>query len=127
MPTAPKLRLDARDRAITSAELALNKKAFDVKVLEIKNLSTIADYLVLASGRTDRQVVAIADNIRQGLKKFGKAIDIEGLSEGTWVVIDYGDVIVHVFTDELRHYYTLDDLWRAAPRLEVAEGVAEKQ
>lgn len=112
---ATKTSLDPRERAIRCAELALDKKAEDVKVLDIKRLSTIADYLVLATGKSDRQTQAIADSIRQGLKKFGKVLDIEGEKEGTWIVIDYGDVIVHVFHEELRRYYNLDGLWEAAP------------
>ncbi|HEX5773592.1 MAG TPA: ribosome silencing factor [Geomobilimonas sp.] len=111
--------LEARERAIKSATLALDKKALDVRVLEIRKLSSIADYLVLASGRSDKQVQAIADSVRQGLKKFGKFLDIEGEKEGNWVVIDYGDVIVHVFQEELRRRYDLDELWSAAPEVEI--------
>jgi ribosome-associated protein len=117
MTLKPTLSTD--DRAIQCAALALDKKAFDVKVLDIRGLSTIADYLVIASGASDKQVAAIADSIRIGLKKYGKAIDIEGAKEGKWVVIDYGDVIVHVFQEELRRYYDLDGLWSAARRAEI--------
>src|SRR6266567_1704166 len=113
-----KIKLTAQERAIKCAALALDKKALDVKILEIGRLSSIADYLVLASGRSDKQAQAIADSIRQGLKKFGKALDVEGLKEGNWIVIDYGDVIVHVFHEELRRYYDLDGLWHNAPSLD---------
>ncbi|MBP1729209.1 MAG: iojap-like protein [Deltaproteobacteria bacterium] len=109
------------ERALKCAALALEKKAFDVKVLDIRRLSTIADYLVLATGSSDKQVVAIADSIRTGLKKYGKALDVEGAKEGKWVVIDYGDVIVHVFYTELRHYYNLDELWSNAPLVEIPD------
>jgi ribosome-associated protein len=119
MPT--KITLSSQERAIKCAALALDKKALDVKIMEIKQLSSIADYLVLASGQSDKQAQAIADSVKQGLKKFGKAIDIEGLKEGNWVVIDYGDVIVHVFKEEIRHYYDLDSLWSQAPLLEIPE------
>ena len=119
MPT--KITLSSRERAIKCAALALDKKALDVKILEISRLSSIADYLVLASGQSDKQAQAIADSVKQGLKKFGKVIDIEGLKEGNWVVIDYGDVIVHVFKEEIRHYYDLDSLWAQAPLLEIPE------
>lgn len=112
MTVKPTLSTD--DRAIQCAALALDKKAFDVKVLDIRGLSTIADYLVIATGTSDKQVVAIADSVRTGLKKYGKAIDIEGAKEGKWVVIDYGDVIFHVFLEEMRRYYDLDGLWSAA-------------
>jgi len=107
------------ERAMKCAALALDKKAFNVKVLDIRGISTIADYLVLATGTSDKQVVAIADSIRTGLKKYGKALDIEGAKEGKWVVIDYGDVIVHVFIAEFRAYYNLDELWGHAPLTEI--------
>lgn len=116
-----KIKLTAQERAIKSAALALDKKALDVKVLEIGRLSSIADYLVLASGRSDKQVQAIADSVRQGLKKYGKALDIEGVKEGQWIVIDYGDVIVHIFQEEVRRYYNLDELWSAAPSISIPE------
>ena len=116
-----KVTLTSRERAIRCALFALEKKALDVRVLEIKRLSSIADYLVLTSGRSDKQAQAIADAVKQGLKKFGKALDVEGLREGNWIVIDYGDVIVHVFKEEVRRYYNLEELWNAAPTLEIPE------
>jgi ribosome-associated protein len=112
-------KLSAQERAITCAAFALEKKALDVKVLEIKRLSSIADYLVLASGRSDKQVQAIADSIKQGLKPFDRPLNMEGLQEGRWVVIDYGDVIVHVFQEEVRNYYRLDELWGNAQVVEI--------
>jgi len=117
MTVKPTISTD--DRAMQCAALALDKKAFDVKVLDIRGLSTIADYLVIATGTSDKQVIAIADSVRSGLKKYGKAIDMEGAKEGKWVVIDYGDVIVHVFLEEMRRYYNLDELWSAARQVEI--------
>lgn len=111
--------INSEDRAVKSAALALDKKAFNVKILDIRKVSTIADYLVLATGTSDKQVVAIADSVRTGLKKYGKALDIEGAKEGKWVVIDYGDVIVHVFIEDMRAYYNLDELWSNAEEVEV--------
>jgi len=119
MPNAAKAALTPLERAIQCAALALDKKAVDVKILEIKRISSIADYLVLATGYSDRQTQAIAEAVRSGLKKFGKALDIEGVKEGNWIVIDYGDVILHVFKEDLRHYYNLDDLWAEAPQVEI--------
>jgi ribosome-associated protein len=116
-----KVVLTSRERAIRCALFALEKKALDVRVLEIKRLSSIADYLVLSSGRSDKQAQAIADAVKEGLKKFGKALDVEGLREGNWIVIDYGDVIFHVFKEEVRRYYNLEELWNAAPTLEIPE------
>ncbi|MRR34043.1 ribosome silencing factor [bacterium] len=117
MSTKPDLT--ALERAIQCAALALDKKAVNVKILEIKRISSIADYLVLATGASDKQTQAIAESVRTGLKKFGKALDIEGLKEGNWIVIDYGDVILHVFKEELRRYYNLDELWAEAPLVEI--------
>jgi ribosome-associated protein len=114
-----KIKLTAQERAIKCAALALDKKALNVSILEIGRLSSIADYLVLASGRSDKQTQAIADSVRQGLKKFGKALDIEGVKEGKWIVIDYGDIIVHVFQEDIRRYYSLDELWSAAPKIDI--------
>jgi ribosome-associated protein len=117
----PDVTLTSLERALKCAEFALDKKGVDVKILEIAKISSIADYLVLATGMSDKQVQAIADSVRKGLKKFGKALDIEGVREGKWVVIDYGDVLVHVFVDELRRYYDLDRLWGDAPLIDNPE------
>jgi len=119
MPISTKTDLTALERAIQCAALALDKKAVNVKILEIKRISSIADYLVLATGASDKQTQAIAESVRTGLKKFGKALDIEGLKEGNWIVIDYGDVILHVFKEDLRRYYDLDELWAEAPLVEI--------
>jgi len=112
-------QLSSRERAVKCAAFALEKKALDVKVLEIKKLSSIADYLVLASGRSDKQTQAIADSVKQGLKQYGKALNIEGMTEGRWVIIHYADIIVHVFQEEVRRYYNLDELWGNAPLVEI--------
>jgi ribosome-associated protein len=116
-----KTTLSSQERAIKCAALALDKKALDVKILEIKDISSIADYLVIATGQSDKQTQAIADSVKQGLKKFGKTLAVEGLKEGNWVVIDYGDVIVHVFRNEIRRYYDLDTIWSDAPIVIVPE------
>lgn len=116
-----KKEISGLDRALKCAELALDKKAYNVRILEIARLSSIADYLVIATGTSDKQVQAIAESVRSGLKKFGRPLDIEGMAEGKWVVIDYGDVLFHVFIEELRGYYDLDGLWAAAPLVDVPE------
>ena len=112
-------QLNSRERAVKCAAFALEKKALNVKVLEIKKLSSIADYLVLASGRSDKQAQAIADSVKDGLKQYGRALNVEGMTEGRWVIIDYGDIIVHVFQEEVRRYYNLDELWGNAPLVEI--------
>ena len=113
--------LPAAERAVKCAAFALDKKALDVKILEIKGISSIADYLVLANGRSDKQVQAIADSVKQGMKPFDRPIDTEGYDEGRWVVVDFGDIIVHVFLEEVRRTYNLDELWERARRVEIPE------
>ena len=115
-----KTTLTASERALKCAELAFDKKAFDIRVRDISRVSSIADYMVIISGASDKQNQAIADNIRTGLKKFGKVHNIEGATDGKWIVMDYGDVLVHVFHDQLRRYYDLDGLWGSAPELELS-------
>lgn len=100
----------------------MDKKAVDVLVLELKGLSIIADYFVICSGESTTQVRAIAgaieeDFLRKGLRPAG----IEGLNYSHWVLMDYGEIIVHVFEEETRAYYQLEKLWLDAPRIH-AEG-----
>ena len=120
-----KQSLTSSERALKCAELAFDKKAFDIRAVDISKVSSIADYLVIISGGSDRQVQAITDSIRTGLKKYGKVNDIEGANEGKWVVMDYGDVLVHIFHDPLRHYYDLDGLWNMAPEMELPKAIRE--
>lgn len=114
--------MQSKDRALLCAEYALDKKAFNLKVLEVRELSSLTDYLLIASGRSDRQVQAIAENIHLGLKKQHDTLPlaIEGMEEGRWVLLDYGDVMVHVFQEPVREFYDLDGLWSDAPQVEAA-------
>lgn len=114
-----KVNLSPEERALKCAELAFDKKAYDIRALDISRVSSIADYLVIISGSSDKQNQAIADNIRTGLKKYGKVNDIEGATDGKWIVMDYSDVLVHIFHDNLRRYYDLDGLWGLAPEMEL--------
>ena len=121
--TVEKTILAANERALKCAELAFEKKAFDIRVRDISRVSSIADYMVIISGASDKQNQAIADSIRTGLKKFGKVHHVEGATDGKWIVLDYGDVLVHIFHDQLRRYYDLDGLWGMAPELELSEEI----
>jgi len=109
--------LQSRTRALLAADYALDKKAFNLRILEVKGLSSLTDYLLIASGRSDRQVQAIAEGIRLGLKKDHETLPlaVEGMDEGRWVLLDYGDVMVHVFQEPVRDFYDLDGLWSEAP------------
>lgn len=115
--------MQSQDRAQLCAAYALDKKAFNVRLLDVRKISSLTDYLLIASGRSDRQVQAVADSIHLGLKKNHATMPlaIEGLKEGRWVLIDYGDVMVHVFQESVRDYYDLDGLWSEAAELAIAE------
>lgn len=100
------------------AQFALEKKALDLLVLDVSELTSYTDHFVICHGKSVRAVQAIADHIQRSMKKRGDLpIGIEGLSEGQWVLLDYGDVVVHVFFEPVRGFYDLEKLWMDAPRL----------
>jgi ribosome-associated protein len=97
---------------------ALDKKAFQVVCLEVSELTSVADYFVLCSAASDRQIGAVVDEVQQRLRDGGRRpLHVEGEGATGWVLLDYGDFIVHVFTEDRRSYYALDNLWGDAPRL----------
>jgi ribosome-associated protein len=115
-------RLGGWERALACTRAALDHKAYDLVVLEIGQLSAIADYFVICSGRSDTQVQAIAEAIERELGARGeRPLSVEGLPHAQWVLLDYGDVVVHVFYVPLRQFYDLDRLWARAPRVELPE------
>jgi len=101
---------------------ALDRKAYDLVVLETGNLSSISDYFVVCSGRSDTQVQAIAEAVEKALAAHGeRPLSIEGLPHAQWVLLDYGDVVLHVFYVPVRQFYDLERLWARAPRVELPE------
>lgn len=118
--------MESQQRALLCAEKVLDKKAFDVRVLDVRNLSSLTEFLVLASGSSDRQVQAAAESVHLGLKKEHDTmpLGIEGMREGRWVLIDYGDVMVHVFHEPVRSFYDLDGLWSDAKEIALDEAAA---
>lgn len=109
----------SQDWAIIAAESAAEKKAENVLAIEVAELLVVTDFFVIATGRTDVQVRAIADEVEHGLLERGgiKPIGREGVSEGTWILLDYGDLVIHVFQPSERSFYRLEKLWGDAPRL----------
>lgn len=111
-------RLDARQRAVLCAQIAADNRTRDVIVLETKGIVDWVDYLVLATGTSRRQLVAAADEIDKQLGKLGdKRIGVEGYTVGNWVVLDYADIIIHLFDEEKRQFYQLEHLWADAKRI----------
>ena len=107
--------------ATTIAAHAADKKAIDIVALDLREVAGYTDFFVICSGNTDRQTKAIHDAIHLGLKKHHGVLPrrVEGLGEARWVLMDYLDVVVHVFTPETRDYYRLEALWGDVPRLEL--------
>lgn len=112
--------------ALAVAEAALEKKAVNVQIIDVYGKVDYADYLVVMSGRSDRQVSALARGIAEDVQKAtGERCEgIEGATEGSWVLMDFGDVVVHIFHDDVRGYYDLESLWIDAGRVPVPGQVA---
>jgi ribosome-associated protein len=97
---------------------ALGKKAMNLVVLDVRELTSFSDVFIICSGRSNRQVSAIAEHIQVSLKKHGiKPLSVEGKKEGHWVLLDYGHVIIHVFYEPVRAFYDLEGLWIDAKRI----------
>jgi len=107
---------EAKKYAVLAATAVLNKKGLDVKIISLKGLTDMADYFVLATAESDVQVKAIADAVEVGLFQNGwKVWHVEGLQNLKWVLLDYVDVVIHVFHKDAREFYGLDRLWGDAP------------
>jgi ribosome-associated protein len=97
---------------------ALGRKTLGLVVLDVRELTSVADAFIICSGRSNRQVTAIAEFIQTELKKVGiKPLSVEGKKEGHWVLLDYGHVIIHVFYESVRNFYDLEGLWVDAKRI----------
>ena len=114
--------MTARTLAKQVADLMISKKAIDVVILDLKKLTSATDYFVICSADSDTQVKAIADSVQDGTEAFGERVwHQEGYHALRWIVLDYVDVVVHVFHKEERSFYNLDRLWGDAKRTEVQD------
>jgi ribosome-associated protein len=110
---------DSKEKSLFCAKAALEKKAFNVTILELKKASSLTDYFLICSGRSDRQVQAIAESIEEKMSEKGaRPLGEEGMREGKWVLMDYDDVVIHIFYDPVRRHYDLEGLWIEAPRID---------
>ena len=117
-PSAP--TTEGLDGALRALELGLDKKGLEPVLLDVRQLCSFCNYQLVLSGRSDRQVDAIADGIELALKQEGlRAISTEGARSGQWALIDYGDFVVHVFLHSAREHYDLEGLWNDAPRIAI--------
>jgi ribosome-associated protein len=99
-------------------------KAEDITVIDLRGRSSIGDHIVIASGRSQRQVGAMADHLLEKLKAEGLAVAIEGMTQGDWVLIDAGDIIIHLFRPEVRSFYNLEGMWGVPAPKRPTEGAA---
>lgn len=113
-------QLVGRELALKVAEAGLDKKAAKIEIIDVQGKVDYTDYVVVMSGRSDRQVAAIARGIEEDLKhKHGsRCSGVEGLPQGNWVLLDFGDVVAHIFHQDTRGYYDLEALWLDAERVE---------
>ncbi len=118
--TAVRIDEDSRRTAVAAARAALEKKADEVVVLDLRGVSGYTDFLVIGSGTSDRQIETIAEGVEKELKGQGhRVVGSEGQRGGRWVLLDFGDVVVHVFHQDERAHYDLEGLWADAPRVAV--------
>lgn len=107
------------ERAQAAARIADLNRARDIKIIDLRHLTSVFDYFVLATGSSRRQLHAVAEEIDQVLRKeYGdKRLGLEGYSDSRWILLDFGDVVIHLFDDETRQYYDLENLWAGAKRV----------
>lgn len=118
------MKIVLKDDAISTARVMLDKKALDVVLLDISSVVPYADYFLICSGRSLVQVKAIVTAVEEHLKEKGfRPLHIEGYSESRWVLLDYDDMIVHIFFEEAREFYNLERLWGNVPRTEFEDEI----
>lgn len=121
----PAKKNTTRERLLLCVNATLQKKPQEIVVLSLKNLSAFADYMIICSGTSERQVQAISQEIQQFLKKANvRPLGVEGEANGQWVLLDYDDVVISVFHEPVRRFYDLENLWDA-PRMAIDQNKTE--
>ena len=117
---------DTQERVLLCVNALLQKKAKDLTILKVNAVSSFTDYFVICSGGSDRQVQALAEAVREDMKKSDiLPLGVEGEKIGKWVLLDYADVIVHIFYEPIRAFYDLERLWPDIPRMDVDTNLLE--
>jgi ribosome-associated protein len=115
---------DSKIKSFLIVEAALKKKASKPVLLEMRGVTSFTDFFFICSGSSDRQVQAVAEGIREALEEKGfRPLGLEGMLEGKWVLMDYEDVVVHIFLEPVRQFYDLEGLWLDAPRISLQKEV----
>ncbi len=121
------MSITSKEKALEIAKFLDDKKALDIKILELKDLTVITDYFIISSAESTTQVKALTEYVEEQMELKGfKPLSLEGFDYAHWVLIDYGDVIVHIFLEETRHYYALERLWLDAPRIPFQQSIVDK-
>lgn len=115
-PPTPTVAVDTLTRVRQAVAAAEDRKAVDLRVLHLEKISDFTDYFLICSGTSERQVQAIADAVQETMREGRvRPLHVEGYNRGQWVLLDYGDFVVHIFQDEPRRFYSLERLWGDAP------------
>lgn len=121
LTTSEEINISAREIARECAKAAEDKKATDIIILEVSALTSFTDYFVICSAPSERQVQAIVRNVQDTLRESQiRPLGVEGMESSAWVLLDYGDVVFHCFTDAAREYYKLEGFWTEAVRIDFA-------
>ena len=119
--------METLDKALLCTKIIRERKAINPILFEVTSLTSIADYFIIASGSSSRQVQAISRHVTRRMREEGfRTYGVEGENEGQWVLMDYGDVIIHIFYQQVREFYDLEGLWVEAPRVGLEENGGEK-
>ena len=112
--------MNSADSARLAVGSGIDRKALNPVALDLRGLSSIADFFVILTGTSDRHVQAVAENIMEAFKAVGNPLlGSEGMAEGKWILLDYGEVVVHIFLEPVREYYDIERLWIDAPHLDL--------
>jgi ribosome-associated protein len=118
--------MESLEKALACMRIIKERKAVDPILFEVGKMTDLTDYFIIAGGNSSRQVQAISLHVARRMREEGcRALGVEGEQEGHWVLMDYGDVIIHIFYQPVREFYDLEGLWIDAPRVEMYEGETE--
>ena len=118
--------MNSYEQSILTAKAISSKKGLNIKLIEIGDISSLADYMVIATGTSSTHVKAIADEVEYQLDEAGISVShIEGYRSNSWILLDYVDVIVHIFSDEAREFYDLERLWQDGKEIDISDIVDE--
>lgn len=119
--------MNTLEKALLASEIIRERKAVNPVLFEVGGLTSITDYFLIAGGNSSRQVQAISRHLNRKMREKGlKAFGVEGEKEGHWILMDYGDLVIHIFYQPVREFYDLEGLWIEAPRIDIHEAGNQK-